>query len=148
MVANPPRLDRIALNATNHTGMSINASIRNWARTIKRDAVMLWFARHHADVPLLPKVLCVVTVLYALSPIDLIPDFVPVLGYLDDVIVLPALIWVTVRLLPPTVVADCRRRAEDWMATRGSKPRSYVGAAVIVILWIAIAWLCLRLIRS
>jgi uncharacterized membrane protein YkvA (DUF1232 family) len=94
----------------------------------------------------LPKVLCVVTVLYALSPIDLIPDFVPVLGYLDDVIVLPALIWLTVRMLPPQVVTDCRMQAEQWMTAQGSKPRSYLGAALIVILWGFVAWLCWRLL--
>jgi uncharacterized membrane protein YkvA (DUF1232 family) len=127
--------------------MSLNTTIRDWARTIKRDAVMLWFARRHPDVGLLPKALCVVTVLYALSPIDLVPDFVPVLGYLDDVIVLPALIWLTVRLLPPQAVSDCRIQAEQWMAEQGSKPRSYVGAVAIVVLWCLIAWLCWRLWR-
>ncbi|HWT72749.1 MAG TPA: DUF1232 domain-containing protein [Oxalicibacterium sp.] len=127
--------------------MSLNTTIRNWARSIKRDAVMLWFARRHPDVTLLPKALCVLTVLYALSPIDLVPDFIPVLGYVDDVLLLPALIWLAVRLLPPQVVADCRLQAEQWMAAQGSKPRSYVGAALIVVLWCAVAWLCWRLLR-
>jgi uncharacterized membrane protein YkvA (DUF1232 family) len=138
--------DRIA-NFPATTAMSINTTIRNWARSIKRDAVMLWFARRHPDVTLLPKVLCVLTVLYALSPIDLVPDFIPVLGYVDDVLLLPALIWLAVRLLPPQVVVDCRAQAEQWMAAQGNKPRSYVGATLIVILWCLLAWLCWRWLR-
>lgn len=75
-------------------------------------------------------------VAYALSPIDLIPDFIPVLGYLDDVILLPVLIWVTVKLLPPDVLAQCRIQADEWMQTTGVKPRSRFGAVLIVALWL------------
>lgn len=127
--------------------MSLNATIRNWARNIKRDAAMLWFARRHPEVGLLPKTLCVLIVLYALSPIDLVPDFIPVLGYVDDVLLLPALIWLAVKLLPPQAVVDCRFQAEQWMAQQGNKPRSYTGAVVIVVLWGLIGWLCWRLVR-
>lgn len=122
----------------------MNEAIKNWARRIKRDAVMLWFARRHPDTPLLAKVICVLAVLYALSPIDLVPDFVPILGYVDDVLLLPAMIWLAVRLLPPHVVALCRVQADDWMTAQGSKPQSYIGAAIIVALWLAFAYLCWR----
>lgn len=73
-------------------------------------------------------------VAYALSPIDLIPDFVPILGYVDDVMFLPALIWLAVRLLPGAVLEESRAKANSWLATQGSKPRSYAGAAAIVAL--------------
>ena len=122
--------------------MTIGESIKNWARRIRRDAVMLWFARRHPDTPLMAKVLCVFTVAYALSPIDLIPDFVPVLGYLDEVLLLPSLIWLAVRMLPPQVITECRLQAEDWMASRKGKPRSYAGAAMIVCIWIGVLYLC------
>ena len=112
---------------------------KQWAKKIKRDGVTLWFARKHPATPLLAKVLAVVVVAYALSPIDLIPDFIPVLGYLDDVILLPILIWLTVRLIPEQVMAECRIQADDWLTNQGSKPQSYVGAVVIVVLWIAVA---------
>ncbi len=78
----------------------------------------------------------------ALSPIDLIPDFVPVLGYLDDVLILPSLIWLAVRLLPVHVIDQCRVQAEEWMASKQGKPRSYAGAAAIVGIWIGVLYLC------
>lgn len=112
---------------------------KQWAKKIKRDGMTLLFARKHPATPVLAKALAVVVVAYALSPIDLIPDFIPVLGYLDDVILLPILIWLTVRLIPEQVIAECRIQADDWLTSQGSKPRSYVGAVVIVVLWIAVA---------
>ena len=75
-------------------------------------------------------------VAYALSPIDLIPDFIPVLGYVDDVILLPVLIWLTVKLLPSDVLAQCRIQADEWMLAEGAKPRSRFGAVMIVALWL------------
>lgn len=122
--------------------MSIFESMREWARRIKRDSVTLWFASRHPDTPLLPKAICVVAVAYALSPIDLIPDFIPVLGYIDDVILLPALIWLAVRLMPVAVIESSRADADRWMAEQGTKPRSYAGATAIVAIWLAALGLC------
>ncbi len=122
--------------------MSIIATVTAWARRIKRDVIMLWFARRHPDTPLLAKALCIFAAAYALSPIDLIPDFIPVLGYLDDALLLPALIWLAVRLLPGHVVDQCRLQAQAWMAKEKSRPASYAGAAVIVAIWVvALYWL-------
>ncbi len=105
---------------------------------------MLWFARKHPDTPLLAKIVCIVAVLYALSPIDLVPDFIPILGYIDDALLLPGMIWLAVRLLPPQVLASCRQQADDWMTQRGFKPRSYVGAVIVVTIWCLIGYLCWR----
>lgn len=113
--------------------------LREWARRLKRDAMTLWFARAHPDTPWTAKALAAVVVAYALSPIDLIPDFVPVLGYLDDVILLPLLIWLALRLLPPEVVAESRWQAEDWLARREARPRSWAGAIGIGLIWLALA---------
>lgn len=121
--------------------MAILESIRVWARQIKRDALMLWFAQRHRDTPFLAKAVCVFTVAYALSPIDLIPDFIPVLGYVDEVLLLPALIWLAVRLLPPHVIQECRGLAEGWMAREKAKPRSYTGAVFIVVIWLTLLYL-------
>jgi uncharacterized membrane protein YkvA (DUF1232 family) len=95
----------------------------------------LWFARSHPATPWYAKAMGAFVVAYALSPIDLIPDFIPVLGYVDDVLLLPVLIWLTVRMLPADVVAESRHKAEQWMADQGSKPRSVVGAVMIVLVW-------------
>ncbi|MEJ8810218.1 YkvA family protein [Variovorax ureilyticus] len=116
------------------------AEIKSWARRVKRDAVALWFACRDPRTPWAVKALCVFVVAYALSPIDLIPDFIPVLGYVDDVLLLPGLIWLAVWLLPASVTADSRLRAEEWLATQGQKPSSKAGAVVIVLIWLAIAY--------
>jgi uncharacterized membrane protein YkvA (DUF1232 family) len=121
--------------------MSRIGAIKDWAKRIKRDAVMLWFARSHPDTPFLAKGLCFFAVAYALSPIDLIPDFIPVLGYVDEVLLLPAMIWLAVRLLPGNVVQVCRRQAEDWMTEQNAKPTSYAGAILIVLVWATLVYL-------
>tara|TARA_R110001599_G_scaffold171353_1_gene362100 strand:+ start:87816 stop:88202 length:387 start_codon:yes stop_codon:yes gene_type:complete len=124
--------------------MKMIKTIQKWARVIKRDAVMLWFARKHPDTPLLAKILCVMTLLYALSPIDLIPDFIPVLGFVDDAILLPLLIWLAIKILPLQVRTSCRLQADQWMSLGGGKPKSYVGAALIVALWCVVIYLIWR----
>ena len=119
--------------------MRLLDSARAWARCIRRDGLALWFACKDARTPWYAKALAVFVVAYALSPIDLIPDFIPVLGYLDDVILLPALIWVVVRLLPAPVLAGARARAQEWLQTSGAAPRSIAGAIMIVAVWLALA---------
>lgn len=122
------------------TASTVFQTIRSWARRIKRDGVTLWFAYKAPQTPLLAKALCVFMVAYALSPIDLIPDFIPVLGYLDDVILLPGLIWLAIRVLPKPVVEESRIKADAWLEANGRKPRSYLGAALIIAIWAAVAW--------
>ena len=124
--------------------MNASENLKAWARRIKRDGVTLWFAGKHPRTPWYAKALGVFVVAYALSPIDLIPDFIPVLGYVDDVLLLPVLIWLTVKLLPADVVAECRLRADEWMREKGAKPRSRLGSILIVAIWISFgvaAWL-------
>ena len=99
-------------------------TLKRWAKKLKRDGITLWFARRHPLTPWYAKALALFVVAYALSPLDLIPDFIPVIGYLDDLLLLPGLIWLTIRLLPDEVLADCRRQADDWVASNAAKPRS------------------------
>lgn len=124
--------------------MTTSEKLKTWAKRIKRDGVTLWFAGKDPRTPWYAKALGVLVVAYALSPIDLIPDFIPVLGYVDDVLLLPVLIWLTIKLLPSDVISDCRQRADEWMREKGAKPRSVLGAILIVAAWAAcaaVAWL-------
>ena len=119
--------------------MKILDTARAWAKRIKRDGVTLWFACKDTRTPWYAKALGGFVVAYALSPIDLIPDFIPILGYVDDVILLPVLIWLTVRMLPIHILSESRAKADEWMKTSGTKPRSLVGAITIVALWLVLA---------
>jgi uncharacterized membrane protein YkvA (DUF1232 family) len=116
-------------------------------RALKRETVALYFAARDPRTPLVAKVLATVVVAYALSPIDLIPDFIPVLGYLDELILLPGAIILVLKLIPPDVLAECREQARRWSEGNQRKPRSYLAAFVIVLLWLALAWLGWRLVR-
>jgi uncharacterized membrane protein YkvA (DUF1232 family) len=114
--------------------------IREWARRVKRDAVALWFASRHPRTPWLPKALCVFVVAYALSPIDLIPDFIPIIGYLDDLLIVPLGIMLAVKLVPANLMQEFRDEA-----MRREKPVSRAGLAFMIALWalaaLALAWL-------
>ena len=129
--------------------MTISDKLKTWAKRIQRDGITLWFARKHPRTPWYAKALGAFVVAYALSPIDLIPDFIPVLGYGDDVLLLPGLIWLAIRFLPTEVLAECRAQADEWMQEKGSKPSNRDGAIAIVALWLAVgAALWLWLVRT
>jgi uncharacterized membrane protein YkvA (DUF1232 family) len=109
------------------------SALRSWARRLRRDAVVLWLAARDDRVPWYAKALAGLVAAYALSPIDLIPDFIPVLGYLDDLILLPLGIAAAVRMIPPEVLSDLQRQATALMG----RPRSRAGAVAIVLVWLA-----------
>lgn len=117
-------------------------TLKERAHSLKRDIPALYLALKSKETPAAAKILAGLTVALALSPIDLIPDFVPVLGYLDDVLLLPALISLTVKLIPAEVLSDCRRQAEGLWA--GGKPRKWYFALPILLLWALIVWLVIR----
>lgn len=110
--------------------------LRTSARATKRDVLALYLAARDARVPWYAKVLAVATAAYALSPLDLIPDFIPVLGYLDDLIIVPLGIMLAVRLIPAPIMADLRRHAEEQLSTL--PPTSRVAAVVVVAIWILV----------
>ena len=116
------------------------SSLKEWARNLKRDSYALYLASRDPRVPWYAKALAVAIAAYALSPIDLIPDFIPVIGYLDDLILLPLGIWLAVSLVPPDVMAECRTRASAAL----QRPASRAGMIAIILLWIAgalaLAW--------
>ncbi len=113
--------------------------LQQTARALKRDGLTLWYALRHPGTPWWVKALIAFVVGYALSPIDLIPDFIPVLGMLDELLLLPVLIWLALRLLPAEVKQAARAQCEAHLAQKQPKVRLRWGAAVIVALWVAAA---------
>lgn len=112
------------------------------ARELKADTYALWLAARHERTPWYAKAFTVCVVAYALSPIDLIPDFVPLLGYLDDLVIVPGGIWVALRLIPPEVMSQCREEARRAMGS--GKPVSRAAAVFIVAVWVAALALAAR----
>lgn len=110
---------------------------RGWARALKRQAFTLYLAAKDPRVPWYARLLVGCVVAYAFSPIDLIPDFIPVIGYLDDLILIPLGVALAVRLIPAPVLADCRAEAERVMAA--GKPVNRAAAVVIVAIWVLLA---------
>src|ERR1700756_1039778 len=106
---------------------------KQWARLIKRDAHALYLAACDPRVPWYAKAMALAVAAYALSPIDLIPDFIPVIGYLDDLVIVPLGIALTVRMIPDGLMQEFRAEA----AHRETRPTSVVGAVFIVVVWCA-----------
>lgn len=117
-------LERTAIKLDPGYSLKFFQRVRSWVKQLKRDGVTLWFACKHPKTPWYSKALALFVVGYALSPIDLIPDFVPVLGYLDDVLLLPGLIWLAIYLTPAEVLKECRSQGEEWITHEGRNPRS------------------------
>ncbi|TIM08564.1 YkvA family protein [Mesorhizobium sp.] len=105
------------------------------ARDIKLDVVALWLAARDPRVPWFAKFVAGIVAAYALSPIDLIPDFIPVLGYIDDLIIVPLGVVLAIRLVPPSLMAEFRARA----AALEKQPQSRMGMFIVVALWLALA---------
>ena len=114
--------------------------LKRWAAELKTQLLTLWFCRKHPDTPWTAKAVVILVVAYAFSPIDLIPDFIPVLGYLDDLILVPLGIYLALRLIPAHVLEDARRQALAWEAARRERPRNYWAAGFIVVIWVAVAY--------
>ncbi len=121
------------------------SALRAWAEAVKRDVIALYLAARDARTPWAARIVAFGAAAYALSPIDLIPDFIPIIGYLDDLIILPIAIWAAIRLIPVTLLEEFRAAARTLVA----RPISLAGAAAIVVVWIACAaalslWLIAR----
>jgi len=108
--------------------------LRQWARRLKRDTYALYLAARDPRTPWYAKAFAAAIVAYALSPIDLIPDFIPVLGYLDDLVIVPLGLVIAVKLVPAPVMAECRDRAQEL----AERPTSRAGLVLIVTIWIAL----------
>jgi uncharacterized membrane protein YkvA (DUF1232 family) len=117
-------------------------NLKERASKLKREIPAVFLALKDKDTPIVAKMIAAVTVGYALSPIDFIPDFIPVLGYLDDIILLPALIIMTIKLIPKSVWEKCLKEAEDiW---KDGKPKKWYYAIPIVVIWMLIIGIVIK----
>jgi uncharacterized membrane protein YkvA (DUF1232 family) len=119
-------------------------SLKQLARKLKQETYAIYLASIDPRVPWYARMLAGVTVAYAFSPIDLIPDFIPIIGYLDDLIIVPLGIWLVIKMIPPAVLVECREKATAEI--NRSKPTNPAVVAVIVTIWfglgiLAVIWL-------
>lgn len=117
-------------------------NLKERARQLKTDIPAVFLSLKSKDTPMAAKILATITIAYALSPIDLIPDFIPVLGYLDDLIILPALIALTIRFIPNSTFERCRKEAEGMWQKEKSKKWYY--AIPIALIWVLVIWLVVK----
>lgn len=114
-------------------------NLRKRAKQLKTDIPTIFLALKDKDTPIIAKIFAGITIVYALSPIDLVPDFIPILGYLDDVILLPAFVALTIRLIPEEVMERNRKMSEGlW---ENGKPKKWYYAVPTVLIWILLIWL-------
>jgi uncharacterized membrane protein YkvA (DUF1232 family) len=121
--------------------MPLIEKLKQRARRLKAETFALYLAARHPDTPWYAKLLVAAIVAYAFSPIDLIPDFIPIVGYLDDLVILPIGIALAIKLVPPTVLAECRAMGQEVMVN--GKPVSRVAGAVVAIIWLSLTALCI-----
>ena len=117
--------------------MPLLAELKQRARRLKAETLALYLAARHPGTPWYAKCLIAGIVAYAFSPIDLIPDFVPILGYLDDLILIPLDVALAIRMVPAPVLAECRVRARE--VVFNGKPVSRLAGAVIIVIWVTLA---------
>jgi uncharacterized membrane protein YkvA (DUF1232 family) len=117
--------------------------IKAWAKNLKRQIFILYFAYKDDRVPWYAKLFTACVVAYAFSPIDLIPDFIPILGYLDDLIIVPLGIIFALKMIPNSVISDCVVKAEEMM--KNGKPQNWIVGSLIVLIWsLFILWVIVR----
>ncbi|MCX7923734.1 MAG: YkvA family protein [Clostridia bacterium] len=118
---------------------SFLANLKSKAKALKKEIRALYLAYKRPDVPWYAKLFVAIVVAYALSPIDLVPDFIPILGYLDDLILIPLGIALAVKLIPENIMNECRLEAEE--VFKKGKPKNWFAGAVIILVWIIAAGL-------
>ena len=119
-------------------------NLKERAKKLQTDVPALFLALGKKETPIIAKIFAGITVAYALSPIDLIPDFIPVLGYLDDVLLLPALVALTVRFIPKDILEQCREDAAGMW--ENGKPKKWYYSIPIIIIWALIIWLIVKVV--
>lgn len=113
--------------------MSLLNKIKSWAKALKDKLILLHLASKHTETPWYVKLIILLILAYALSPIDLIPDFIPIIGYLDDLILLPLGIYVAFKLIPENIIKECHSKAKDY---KWNRKNNWIIGGIIVIAWL------------
>lgn len=122
---------------------TINVAVKSWcgtikykAKALKKELEVIFLAYQRKDLPWYTKLVAIIVIGYALSPIDLIPDFVPILGYLDDIVLVPLGIALVIKLIPSNILEECRAQAEE--AFKDGKPKNWIAGSIIIGLWVLV----------
>lgn len=118
---------------------TIHQYLKQWARNLKNEIIAMYFVMKHPKTPLYVRILVAIVVGYALSPIDLIPDFVPIFGYIDDMILLPLGIALIIKIVSKNILQECREKAKNNPTV--SKPKIWIAAYIIILLWFTVFYM-------
>lgn len=135
--------DRMKVNYKKRTAV-IKMNLKEKAKNLRRDIPAVFIALRRKDTPFVAKLFGAITVGYALSPVDLVPDFIPVLGYIDDVILLPLLVTITLKLIPGRIFEECGKEAEGLWAD--GKPKKWYYAIPIVLIWVLLIYTVIKIL--
>lgn len=127
-------------------GLSIIQKMKKWAKNLKKQLLVLYLAYRDERVPWYAKLFTMLVVAYAFSPIDLIPDFIPILGYLDDLILVPLGVYLALKLIPEEVLEDCKRKIEGQSSM--NKPKNWITGFLIIIIWLIVFVWIVNLVLS
>lgn len=122
-------------------------NIKQKAKLLKKQIPAIFLAMKRQNTPLLAKIFALITIAYALSPIDFVPDFIPILGYLDDIIILPLLVTITIKLIPDSILNECQKEAENlWQ--EGKPKKWYYGIPIIIFWSLIIGAIIYKIVKS
>jgi len=125
----------------------LRKNIKEKAKLLKKQIPAIFLAMKRRDTPLLAKIFALITIAYALSPIDFVPDFIPILGYLDDIIILPLLVTITIKLIPDSILNECQKEAENlWQ--EGKPKKWYYGIPIIIFWSLIIGAIIYKIVKS
>ncbi len=127
-------------------GLSTIQKMKKWAKNLKKQLLVLYLAYRDERVPWYAKLFTMLVVAYAFSPIDLIPDFIPILGYLDDLILVPLGVYLALKLIPEEVLEDCKRKIEGQSSM--NKPKNWITGFLIIIIWLIVFVWIVNLVLS
>ncbi len=128
--------------------MLVFKKIKHYLGQLKQDILILWFAIRSPNTPTIPKILVFLAVAYAFSPIDLIPDFIPILGYVDDLILIPIMVFLILKIIPNPVLQTARVEANEWLIQNKAKPTNQYGLIIIFFIWFLMGWLLFEYLKT